>query len=52
MNRKYGENVGKLKFEISKFNEETASLYREYIDKLIEMFKANTVVSIVKTEAP
>jgi hypothetical protein len=56
VNRKYVENVGgcvgKLKWEIKKFNQETASFYREYRDKLVEMFKTNTVVAIVKAETP
>ena len=40
----------KLKWEIKKFNSETANLYKEYKVRLIEIFQNNTIIPIMRSE--
>lgn len=44
--------MGKLKWEIKKFNQETALAYKEYKMKALELFRNNTFLFVVKSEAP
>jgi hypothetical protein len=47
-----GSVINKLKWEIKKFNQETANQYKEYRTKLIEVFKAHSIITIVRAEIP
>lgn len=54
--QRYLENVvpvmSKLKWEIKKFNSETAGLYKDYKLKLLEVFRNHTLLPTMKQEMP
>ena len=44
--------MSRLKWEIKKFNLDTAAMYKEYKMKALEIFRNNTLLFIVRSEAP